>query len=74
MHKRALTFENARHVSAQRPNANEHKTKEQSNLQNSGASHCFLSEPLWTEQSINQVHEQTERCDAGNDVIHSFFL
>jgi len=73
MHKRALTLENARHVSAQWLRANEHKTKEQSNLQNSGATHRFLSEPLRPEQSVNQVNEQTERCDAGNDVIHTFF-
>jgi hypothetical protein len=74
MHKRVLTFEHARHVSAQWLYANEHKTKEQSNLQNSDASHGFLSEPLRTEQSVNQINEQTERCDAGNDVIHKFFL
>jgi hypothetical protein len=70
MHKRALTFENPRHVGAQWLYANEHKTKEQNNLQNSDASHRFLSEPLRAEQSVNQIDEQTKRCDAGNDVIH----
>jgi hypothetical protein len=34
----------------------------------------FSLELLWPEKRVKQVDEQTERSDAGNDIVHGFFL
>ena len=51
MQERALPFEHARHEGAQRLRADQDQAEEQRDLENSNASHNFLSEPLRTKQA-----------------------
>jgi hypothetical protein len=73
MQKCAPALEHIGHEGAQGLHAHQDQTEEQGDLQNSDTSHDFplrRLELLGTKQRIKQVNEETERGDAGDDVIH----
>ncbi len=72
--KSAPALEYVGHVGAERLGTYEYQRKEDNDLQNSRARHDSLSEFLGTQQRVNQINKQHQRCDPGNDVIHSFLL
>jgi len=73
MHEGALPVENPRHECTQGLGADKDQRQENSDLQNSNASHRLLRSPLKllrTEKRVDQINEQPQRRDSGNDVVH----
>ena len=64
----------ARHEAPSGFAQSEDQREEDRDLQNSDASHDVLLKPLRTQQRVDQVHEQPQRGNTGDDVVHGFSL